>query len=112
MTRLAALSLASLFVLASAVRAEEAPRPIRLNQTGLEANGPKRAVLADPSKAPLEWTLTDASGVVVLQGKTKVFGDDAASGEHVHQIDFSGFRKAGDGYRLRVGASESRPFAT
>jgi endoglucanase len=111
MTRLAALSFASLLVLASAVRAEEAPRPIRLNQTGLEALGPKRAMLADPSKAPLDWTLLDASGAAVASGKTKVFGDDDASGEHVHQIDFSGVRKPGDGYRLKVGATESRPFA-
>lgn len=115
MTRLAALSFASLLafspvVWVGAVRAEEAPRPIRLNQTGLEALGPKRAVLADPSKDPLDWTLLDASGAVVVQGKTKVFGDDAASGEHVHQIDFSGVRKAGEGYRLKVGAAESRPF--
>lgn len=111
MTRLAALSFASLLVLAGVAHAEEAPRPIRLNQTGLEANGPKRAVLADASKSPLDWTLLDASGAIVASGKTKVFGDDAASGEHVHQIDFSGLRKAGDGYRLKVGAAESRPFA-
>ncbi|WP_454717051.1 glycoside hydrolase family 9 protein [Caulobacter segnis] len=111
MTRLAALSFVSLLVLASVAHAEDAPRSIRLNQTGLEANGPKRAVLADASKTPLDWTLVDASGATVAQGKTKVFGDDAASGEHVHQIDFSGLRKAGDGYRLRVGAAESRPFA-
>ena len=110
MIRLAALSFASLLALTSAARAEDAPAPIRLNQTGLEALGPKRAVLADPSNAPLDWTLLDASGAAVAGGKTKVFGDDAASGEHVHQIDFSTFRKAGDGYRLKVGAAESRPF--
>ena len=111
MTRLAALSIVSFLAVASPIRAEDAPAPIRLNQTGLEALGPKRAVLADPSNAPLDWTLQDASGSVVAQGKTKVFGDDAASGEHVHQIDFSTFRKAGDSYRLKVGAAESRPFA-
>ncbi len=111
MTRLAVLSFASLLVLTGLSHAEEAPRPIRLNQTGLEANGPKRAMLADPSKIPLDWTLLDASGAVAAQGKTKVFGDDAASGEHVHQIDFSSVRRPGDGYRLKVGAAESRPFA-
>jgi len=111
MTRLAALSFASLLVLTGAASAEEAPRPIRLNQTGLEANGPKRAMLAAPSKTPLDWTLLDASGAVLVQGRTKVFGDDAASGEHVHQIDFSSLRTSADGYRLKVGAAESRPFA-
>ena len=110
MIRLAALSFASVLALAGAARADEAPRPIRLNQTGLEALGPKRAILADASKTPLDWTLSDAQGATVAQGKTAVFGDDAASGEHVHQIDFSSFRKAGDGYRLKVGAAESRPF--
>lgn len=111
MIRLAALSFASLLALTGTARAEEAPAPIRLNQTGLEALGPKRAMLADPSTTPLDWTLLDASGAAVAAGKTKVFGDDAASGEHVHQIDFSTFRKVGDGYRLKIGAAESRSFA-
>ncbi len=111
MIRPAALCLVSLLALTSAAHADDAPRPIRLNQTGLETLGPKRAVLADPSTAPLDWTLLNASGAVAAQGKTKVFGDDAASGEHVHQIDFSSFRAAGDSYRLKVGAAESRSFA-
>jgi len=110
MIRPAALCLVSLLALTSAARADDTPRPIRLNQTGLETLGPKRAVLADPSTTPLDWTLLDASGAAVAEGKTKVFGDDAASGEHVHQIDFSTFRRTGDGYRLKVGAAESRPF--
>jgi endoglucanase len=109
--RLAALSIASLLALGGAVRAEDAPRAIRLNQTGLEANGPKHAVLADPATTPLAWTLLDAKGATVAQGKTRVFGDDAASGEHLHQIDVSAFHMAGEGYRLKVGAAESRPFA-
>ncbi len=111
MSRLAVLTAVSLLALATTARAEEAPRPIRLNQTGVEADGPKRAMLADPSATPLDWSLVDAAGKVVVHGKTRVFGDDAASGEHVHQIDFSAFRKAGDGYRLKVGAAESRPFS-
>lgn len=111
MSRLAVLSFVSCLALAGAAQAEDAPLPIRLNQTGLEASGPKRAVLADPATAPLVWTLLDAKGASVAQGKTRVFGDDAASGEHVHQIDFSAFQKAGEGYRLKVGTAESRPFA-
>ena len=111
MIRLAALSFIALLAVTSGVRAEEASRLIRLNQTGLEAGGPKRAILVDPSTAPLDWTLLDPSGATAAQGKTKVFGDDPASGEHVHQIDFSTFHKAADGYRLKVGAVESRPFA-
>jgi endoglucanase len=94
------------------VQAAEPPaRSIRLNQMGVETAGPKRAMVADPATAPLAWTLRDAQGAVVARGQTKVFGDDAASGEHVHQIDFSAFQSSGDGYRLAVGAAESRPFA-
>lgn len=114
MTRTAPALTALALVLTMAgtqVAAEEAARPIRLNQLGVEAAGPKRAMLADPSTAPLPWTLRDAKGAVAASGQTKVFGDDAASGEHVHQIDFSGFHTPGDGYRLTVGAVESRPFA-
>ncbi|ATC25179.1 glycosyl hydrolase [Caulobacter vibrioides] len=111
MIRLAALSFVFALAVSSAALADETPRQIRLNQTGFEAQGPKRAILADPSKTPLDWTLHDAAGVAIVKGKTRVFGDDAASGEHVHQIDLSAFRKAGDGYRLKVGAAESRPFA-
>ena len=105
-------AIALMLALAGVAKAAEEPaRPIRLNQLGVEASGPKRAMLADPSTAPLPWTLSDAKGAVVASGQTKVFGDDAASGEHVHQIDFSGFKGSGDGYRLSVGAAQSRPFA-
>jgi endoglucanase len=111
MSRLAALALVSTLALTNTVLADEAARPIRLNQTGFELQGPKRAILADPAKSPLEWLLLNPDGVAVAKGKTAVFGDDRASGEHVHQIDLSAFRKAGDGYRLKVGAAESRPFS-
>ncbi len=109
-----AFALASALTLAliGTARADDAPAAaIRLNQLGVEALGPKRAMLADPSTSPLTWTLNDAKGAVVASGQTVVFGDDAASGEHVHQIDFSAYRRSGAGYRLSVGATQSRPFA-
>ncbi|PTS83202.1 MULTISPECIES: glycoside hydrolase family 9 protein [unclassified Caulobacter] len=109
---LAALSLALALLGTTAVaRAEEAPRAVRLNQLGVEATGPKRAMLADPSTAPLAWTLRNAAGKTVAQGKTRVFGDDAASGDHVHQIDFSAVQAKGQGFQLTVGDRSSRPFA-
>jgi endoglucanase len=46
----------------------------------------------------------------VAKGLTRVVGDDAASGEHVHQVDFSGFHTGGEGFRLVVGEAQSRPF--
>jgi len=85
-------------------------QPIRLNQLGLIPNGPKRAVLANPSTTPLPWRLTDASGAVRAEGRTRVVGDDAASGEHVHLVDFSAFQSIGDGFRIAVGDVQSRPF--
>src|SRR3546814_7162416 len=53
-----------------------------------------RALLPDAATAPLGWTLTDAGGATVAQGKTIVIGDDAASGEHLHLIDFGGFKRS------------------
>lgn len=109
--RPAMMALALVLAMSDRAAAEDPARAIRLNQLGVEASGPKRAVLADRSASPLAWTLRDARGAVVANGQTRVFGDDAAAGEHVHQIDFSGFRRAGDGYRLVVGKAQSRPFA-
>jgi endoglucanase len=87
------------------------PSPVRLNQVGLVPDGPKRAVLADASRAPLDWRLVDSAGRTRSTGRTSVFGADRWSGEHVHRIDFGGFRKQGTGYRLIVGGMESRRFS-
>ncbi|MDQ4088115.1 MAG: glycoside hydrolase family 9 protein, partial [Pseudomonadota bacterium] len=83
---------------------------IRLNQLGLEPDGPKRAIAVSPATAPLPWRLLEASGAVRAEGMTRVFGADRYSGEHVHQVDFGGFRGEGEGFRLVVGGAESRPF--
>lgn len=92
--------------------ARDAPlSPVRLNQVGLSPNGPKRAIAPHPSRAPLPWRLLDGSGAVRASGRTRVFGADRFSGEHVHQVDFSAFAVPGSGYRLRVGGASSRPFA-
>ncbi|MDE1147834.1 MAG: glycoside hydrolase family 9 protein [Azospirillaceae bacterium] len=95
----------------TALAQEGAPSAIALNQTGLESQGPKLAILADPSETPLAWKLTDSQGRLVAAGRTRVFGADTASGQHVHQVDFSDVRQAGDGFRLTVGGQSSRPFA-
>ena len=39
-----------------------------------------------------------------------VLGDDPASGEHLHLIDFGAYRRPGENFRLVVGAARSRPF--
>ena len=91
--------------------AQEQPVPIRLNQVGLLASGVKRPMLPHPSTAPLSWRLMDRSGRVRASGRTSLFGNDPWSGEHVHRVDFSGFRGSGAGYRLEVAGAASRPFA-
>jgi endoglucanase len=61
--RSAMTAIALMMALAGVARAAEEPaQPIRLNQLGVEASGPKRAMLADPSTAPLPWTLTRRQG--------------------------------------------------
>jgi endoglucanase len=96
---------------ATASAQTEPVSPIKLNQLGLLPDAAKHAVIAHASKQPLQWRLLDSTGRVQAQGVTRVFGDDAASGDHVHLIDFSTFGKAGSGYRLTVGPDASRPFA-
>lgn len=84
--------------------------PVRVNQVGYATAGPKEASIVDASTKPAAWELRDSAGKVVRQGRTRVLGDDAASGDHVHIADFSGYRKEGTGYTLAVGAHVSAPF--
>ncbi|PAX06740.1 glycoside hydrolase family 9 protein [Sphingomonas lenta] len=103
MKKLAALLAAPLIVSATD------PVAIHVNQLGYLPAGPKRAVVASPSRAPLAWRLLDARGRTAAQGRTTVAGDDAASGDHVHLADFGGVRAPGE-YRLSVGGVATRPF--
>ncbi|HEX4736534.1 MAG TPA: glycoside hydrolase family 9 protein [Allosphingosinicella sp.] len=103
------LGLAGLLIGAAAPPAD--PSPIRLNQLGFLPSGAKRAIVPDAANAPLDWRLVDGSGRVLKKGKTIVFGDDPASGEHVHRVDFGTFTAQGSGYRLIVGDRSSRAFA-
>ena len=83
---------------------------IRANQVGLLADGAKTAIMPNAATRPLDWRLLAQDGRTVASGKTKVFGRDSWSGQHVHQIDFSGFSSIGAGYRLTVANEASRPF--
>lgn len=90
-----------------------APQPIPtvfVNQIGYLPNAPKRATVANPSKSPLTWELLDSNGRVVLSGSTTVYGNDRASGDHVHIADFSAYTTPGRGYTLRVGEETGYPF--
>jgi len=95
--------------LAPAMAADTSPVAIHMNQLGFEPGSPKLAIVNDPAASPLPWRLRDAKGAAVAQGVTRVIGDDAASGDHVHQLDFGQVTSPGT-YRLEVGGHESRPF--
>jgi endoglucanase len=83
---------------------------VYLNQAGFHAEAAKRAIIASRSTSPLEWQLVDNAGEERATGRTRVFGDDPVSGDHVHQVDFSRFRGEGDGFRIKSGCAESHPF--
>lgn len=86
-----------------------APATVHFNQLGFLPDTAKRAIVADPAAAPLPWRVIDAAGQVVAAGRTTVFGNDAASGDHVHQLAFDTVRTPGV-YRLEVAGVTSRPF--
>jgi endoglucanase len=83
---------------------------IRVNQVGYLTRFAKVATLETTEEGPLEWRLVDAAGKVEATGKTRPFGADRSSGQHVQQIDFSEVTTRGKGFRLKVGAAQSYPF--
>lgn len=83
---------------------------VLVNQVGYLPNLQKLATVKNASTTPLKWELVDASGKSVANGETQVVGQDKASGDHVHQVDFSSFTTAGKGYTLKVGEDVSHPF--
>ncbi|MEV6880340.1 glycoside hydrolase family 9 protein [Amycolatopsis sp. NPDC051128] len=83
---------------------------IRVNQESYVPGLPKQATVISDSATPLTWTLKNAAGSAVATGQTRPRGADTASGEKVHEIDFSAYDTAGTGYTLTVGAETSFPF--
>ncbi|MFK4692890.1 cellulase N-terminal Ig-like domain-containing protein [Streptomyces pristinaespiralis] len=117
---LAAALAATLFTPASGIAAEAAapaatagsdPSPVRVNQVGYLTAADKIATVVAASTSPLSWQLRGAGdNAVVASGTTRVHGNDPASGDHVHQADFSSVTRPGD-YRLSVdGAGSSVAF--
>ncbi len=83
---------------------------IRLNQVGFAPALPKRATVVNTSTTPLSWQLRNAAGTAVASGTTTVKGNDGASGEYVHTVDFSSFTGTGEGFRLEVAGRSSHAF--
>ena len=92
-----------------AVAAQTPPPAIHLNQIGFLPDGPKRAIVATNTDAPLDWRVIDAAGKVVASGRTQPGGADEASGDRVQIVDFSILDRPG-AYRLAIAGAESRPF--
>ena len=74
---------------------------VRVNQVGYLRFADKVGVVVDPSTSPLDWQIQDSAGNVVEAGSTTVYGNDDASGDHVHQADFSSLQSLG-AYKLVV----------
>ncbi len=86
------------------------PPAIRVNQLGYLPNRTKIAVLVSDAREPQDWRVVDASGKDVANGKTEVYGMDAASRDSIHVIDMSALRTPGRGYLLTSGDKKSDPF--
>jgi endoglucanase len=97
---------------ASPAAAASDPSPVRVNQIGYLTGADKVATVVAAATTPLAWQLRDAdAGALAASGTTRVYGADRASGDHVHQADFSSVTRPG-AYRLTVdGAGTSVPFA-
>ena len=91
--------------------AAETVSAIRVNQTAYFPDGPKLATMVRTDRSRTEWQLVSASGATVASGQTTARGRDTSSGLDVHLIDFTSYRKPGDGYRLVAGGETSPPFS-
>ncbi len=81
----------------------------RVNQRGYLPGGPKVATYANSDTSGLPWKLYRGT-TLIHSGVTTPHGQDAASGEYVHMIDFSNVNTEGEGYTLHVGNDVSYPF--
>lgn len=83
---------------------------IHMTQHGVSPDGPKRAIVTSPDRAPIAYAVRDAQGRVVAAGLTVPHGADEASGRRVHLIDIEAPLPEGEGYVISACNGESRPF--
>ncbi|MFI7577186.1 glycoside hydrolase family 9 protein [Micromonospora sp. NPDC049497] len=83
---------------------------VRVNQVGYLPGGPKNATVVTEATEALPWQLRSASGDVVASGTSSPRGEDDASGQTVHSIDFSSYRTPGAGLTLVADGETSHPF--
>lgn len=91
--------------------ADMATHRLRVNQVGYYPKHKKLASFHSDSTSPLAWTLRDSKKTPVATGKTTPLGLDDDSGEHVHLIDFSEYKKQGKEFTLVIKKETSVPFS-
>jgi endoglucanase len=95
----------------AAAQCDARAKAVQVNQLGFRIDAPRHAVVVSEAQEPLDWALVAADGATLIKGRTQVFGRDAASGQRVHELDFSAFKRPGTGLRLVVGCARSAAFA-
>jgi endoglucanase len=83
---------------------------VKVNQIGYLPEGSKIAILAVEATTVQDWILINQNGETVASGKTIIKGLDSISGDHLHIIDFSEYKTAGENYKLIAKNIESAPF--
>ncbi|QYC45633.1 Cellulase 1 precursor [Nonomuraea coxensis DSM 45129] len=83
---------------------------VRVNMLGYLPSGPKKATVVTAATAALDWELKNADNETVAKGRTTPRGVDASSGQNVHTLDFSSYRRTGESYTITADGETSRPF--
>lgn len=83
---------------------------ILTNQLGYFSDMKKRATLLSDSDSPVKFELVDSSGKTVFEGKSVPKGFDEDSGDKVHLLDFSDYKKSGKFYLQSENGAKSREF--
>lgn len=86
------------------------PPLVSVNQVGYFMDGVKFALVAADTTDEMPWVLKNAAGDEVLSGTTSWKGEDAISGDTLHEIDFSSWTTPGEGYTLEAAGLTSTPF--
>lgn len=83
---------------------------ILTNQLGYFTKMKKKATLISDSSSAVKFDLLDQNGKSVFSGKSEPKGNDADSGDNVHELDFSDFDKEGTFYLETENGGKSREF--
>ncbi|OLP59427.1 endoglucanase [Xaviernesmea oryzae] len=86
------------------------PALIAVNQSGYGLGAIKRATYIGGDE-PVDFSLIDASGKVVMSGRGRPTIYDPTVGANVQVLDFSQVQVQGAAFRLKVGALTSDPFS-